>query len=113
VRPPILRATGSCAGAAGGEEDVVADDGDGADRGVGGEDGEGGAALYPSGEGRGWSGLPGRRSCERLCGGADWLWCLPVPGQQLVDAAGGVAGKAGEDVGEPGAGIDAVQLRRF
>ena len=34
----------------------------------------------------------------------------PVPWQQLVQARGGVVGDAGQDVGEPGARVDAVEL---
>jgi hypothetical protein len=34
----------------------------------------------------------------------------PVPGQQLVDAVGGVIGDAGEDVREVGLRIEAVHL---
>src|SRR5260370_28256383 len=34
----------------------------------------------------------------------------PVPGQQLVDATGGMSGDAGQHVGQPGLGIDVVEL---
>ncbi len=36
----------------------------------------------------------------------------PVPGKQLVDAAGGMFGDTGEDVSQPGLWIDVVQLGR-
>ena len=39
-----------------------------------------------------------------------FLLRLPCPGHELGDAIGGVVGKPGEDVGEPGAGIDVVKL---
>jgi hypothetical protein len=45
---------------------------------------------------------------EQLGGGADRLG--PLPRQQFVNTAGRVAGEAGENVGEPGAGVDAVEL---
>jgi hypothetical protein len=35
----------------------------------------------------------------------------PVPREEVVEAPGWVIGQAGEDVGEPGLRIDAVQLR--
>jgi hypothetical protein len=38
---------------------------------------------------------------------------LPVPGQQVADAARRVIGDAGEHVGKPGPGIDAAELRGF
>ena len=39
--------------------------------------------------------------------------CLaPVPGQQLVDSAGGMSGNAGQHVGQPGLGIDVVEFGR-
>jgi hypothetical protein len=34
----------------------------------------------------------------------------PGPGQQFVDAVGGMFSDAGEDVGQPGLGIDVIQL---
>jgi hypothetical protein len=37
-------------------------------------------------------------------------WFSPVPWQEIGDTVGGVAWKATEDIGEPGSGIDAVQL---
>ncbi len=37
----------------------------------------------------------------------------PVPGQELVDALGRMIGETGKDVGEPGAGIDVVELGGF
>jgi hypothetical protein len=36
-----------------------------------------------------------------------------VPGQQVVDLCDLVVGDAGEGVGEPGVGIDGVELGRF
>src|SRR5580658_582811 len=36
---------------------------------------------------------------------------LPVPGEQLIEPVSGVAGDAGEHVGQPGLGIDVVHLR--
>ena len=39
--------------------------------------------------------------------------CSPVPGQQLGDALHRVIGDAGEDIGEPGAGIDVVEFAGF
>ena len=38
---------------------------------------------------------------------------LPSPGQQLVDALGRMIGDAGEDIGEVGFGLEAVQLGRL
>ena len=35
---------------------------------------------------------------------------VPVPGEQLVEAAGGVVGNAPRHVGEPGLRIDIVEL---
>lgn len=36
----------------------------------------------------------------------------PVPGQQFVDAAGGVVGDAGQNIGQPGLRIGVVQFCR-
>lgn len=36
------------------------------------------------------------------------MFALPVPGQKLVDALGGMILQASEDVGEPGVRIDVV-----
>ena len=36
--------------------------------------------------------------------------CLPVPGQQVVDAFGGVVVDTGEDVGEPGPSVNVVEF---
>lgn len=33
---------------------------------------------------------------EWLCGGADGVWVLPIPGQEFVDAFGRVAGNNGD-----------------
>lgn len=35
---------------------------------------------------------------------------LPVPRQEVIEAPSGVAGDAGEDIGQPGLGIDVVEL---
>jgi hypothetical protein len=35
---------------------------------------------------------------------------VPIPGQELVNALGGMIGQAREDVGEPGLRIDVVEL---
>ena len=48
-----------------------------------------------------------RASGSDVAGGGD---LIPVPGQQLGDALGGVIGEAGEDVGEPGARVDIFEL---
>ena len=37
---------------------------------------------------------------------------LPIPGQQVIEPTGGMAGDAGEDIGKPGLRIDVVELRR-
>ena len=46
----------------------------------------------------------------RLCGLGHLACGLPVPGQQFFDAFGGMIGNAGEDIGEPGAGVDIVEF---
>src|SRR5918995_3055832 len=60
---------------------------------------------YASGEdrgrGRGWS---GRWKLLKL---------IPGPGEKDVEPSCGMIGQAGEDVGEPGLRVDAVQLRGF
>jgi hypothetical protein len=38
---------------------------------------------------------------------------FPVPGQQVGDLFVGVIGDAGEDIGEPGFGVDVVQRAGF
>ncbi len=38
------------------------------------------------------------------------VWLAPVPGQQLVDAAGGISGNAGQHVGQPSLRIDGVEF---
>ena len=57
--------------------------------------------TYPSGECRGWVGSGDR-------GGVDGA---PVPWQQLVQAGRWMIGNSGEDVGEPSAWADAIELR--
>ncbi len=58
----------------------------------------------------------GKTARLRLCGdggcGARFGFAaaLPGPGQDFGDAFGGMVGKPGEDVGEPGARIDVVEL---
>src|SRR5918994_1479834 len=60
---------------------------------------------YASGEDRGrggeWSG------CWEL------LKLVPAPGEEVLEPPCGMIGQAGEDVGEPGLRVDAVQLRGF
>ena len=41
------------------------------------------------------------------------LRLTPFPGQQFVDAVDGMVGVAGDDVGEPGCGFDAVEFGGF
>jgi hypothetical protein len=62
-----------------------------------------GAIAYASGQGRSCGWLGGRLGA----GG------FPVPGQQIGDPFGGVVCDAGEDVGEPGFGVDVVQGAGF
>ena len=38
---------------------------------------------------------------------------LPIPRKQLGDLAGGMIRQSGQDVGEPGLGIDVVHLAGF
>src|SRR3954453_17477625 len=46
-----------------------------------------------------------------LCRHRDWIaGGSPVPGQQLGNALGGMGGKPGEDVGEPGGRVEGVEL---
>ena len=63
-------------------------------------------ARFASGEYPGW--VRSRSGGLSRCGDG-----APVPGQQLGDALGGVIGDASEDVGEPGARIDVVELARL
>jgi hypothetical protein len=51
------------------------------------------------------------RGLSRFRGVGDVLAAegFPVPGEQLVDASDRMIGDAGEDVGEPGLGIDVVK----
>jgi len=37
-------------------------------------------------------------------------WLAPVPGQQLVETPDRVVGDTGKHVGEPGLGVDVVEL---
>ena len=61
--------------------------------------------MYSFGEYRGGSSL--RRQCV-----VNGVWLTPVPGHQFIDLLDGMLGDAGEDVGQPGLGIDVVQLGR-
>ena len=61
------------------------------------------SGKYPFVEYRGGSCL--RRHCV-----VNGVWVAPVPGHQLIDLLGGMTGDAGEDVGQPGLGIDVVEL---
>jgi hypothetical protein len=36
--------------------------------------------------------------------------CIPGPRQEFADAMGGMVGELGEDVGEPSARIDVIEL---
>ena len=52
----------------------------------------------------------GSGDCGSRRDGVSTLRIGPVPGQQFIDAPGRMAGEAGENIAEPGCGIDAVEL---
>src|SRR5205823_3565768 len=54
-----------------------------------------------------WAGSLLLSGCLRAWGCSD---VPPVPGQQLIDPAGGMRGDAGEHVGQPGLRIDVVEF---
>jgi hypothetical protein len=62
---------------------------------------------YASGEGRGDIGLRGA-IWRRLSSGLLQVLALPIPGQKLVNALSGVILQAGQDVSEPGVGIEMI-----
>ena len=62
-----------------------------------------GDCTYSCGEYRGGSSL--RRQCV-----VNGVCLAPVPGHQLIELLDGMAGDTGKDVGQPGLGIDVVEL---
>jgi len=49
-----------------------------------------------------------------MMSGLDGIFCFPSPWQEFADPIGRVTiGHASQDIGEPGIGFDAIELRRF